>query len=413
MDILFIHQNMPAQFRHLAPALAVQDRYRVVFVTQRAGVDLPGVRTVRYDAPRPGGAATHHYVRQFEAGVRYGQQVARTLIELKNEGFDPAVIIGHPGWGEMLFVRDVFPRAAIISYAEFYYSGVGADVGFDPDAPASFDAICRTRVRNSHLLLSLEMADFGLAPTEWQRSRHPAAFLPKIRTIFDGIDVGIVRPVADARFVLPDGRTLTAADEVVTYTARNLEPYRGYPSFIRAVPAILRARPHAHVVICGGDEVSYGRAPDPGADGAVTWRAAMNAEVPLDTAEYAGRVHFTQRLPYARYLSLLQISSAHVYLTVPFVLSWSCLEAMSAGCIVVASDTPPVREVIEPGVNGLLVPFFDPTAIAAEVARALAERAALAPMRAAARATIVDHYALDRCLPRQIALVEQAAGLRR
>ncbi len=404
---------MPAQFRHLAPALAVQERYRVVFVTQRSGADLPGVHTVRYEAPRPASAATHHYVRQFEASVRFGQQVARALIELKREGFDPAVIIGHPGWGEMLFVRDVFPRAAIISYAEFYYSGVGADVGFDPDEPASFDAICRTRARNAHLLLSLETADFGLAPTEWQRSRHPAAFWPKIRTIFDGIDVGIVKPAANARFVLPDGRALTAADEVVTYTARNLEPYRGYPSFIRAVPAILRARPNAHVVICGGDEVSYGRAPDPVGENAVTWRAAMNSEVPLDTAEYAGRVHFTQRLPYARYLALLQISSAHVYLTVPFVLSWSCLEAMSAGCIVVASDTPPVREVIEHGVNGLLVPFFEPPAIAAEVARALAERSALASMRAAARATIVDRYALDRCLPRQMALVEQAAGLRR
>ncbi len=398
-----------AQFKHLAPALAAQSRHRVAFLTCRAGIELPGVRSVVYDAPKPAGAATHHYVRQFEASVRHGQQAVRAMLDLKREGFDPAVVIGHPGWGEMLFVKDVFPRAAVISYAEFYYSGHGADVGFDPDEPATIDTVCRTRARNAHLLLSLEMADFGLAPTEWQRSRHPRELLPKIRTIFDGIDTKIVRPDAAARFAIPGGGELSAADEVVTYVARNLEPYRGYPSFIRAVPAILAARPAARIVIVGGDEVSYGKAPTGGG----TWRAAMHAEIPLDTPEYAGRVHFCGRLPYGRYLSLLRISSAHVYLTVPFVLSWSCVEALATGCLVIGSDTPPVREVIDPGVNGLLVPMFDPAAIAARTVEALAARQQLLPLRRAARAMAIDRYALDRCLPKQLDLVHRAADLQR
>ncbi len=409
MDLLFIHQNMPAQFKHLAPALAAQSRHRVLFLTCRKGIDLPGVRRVEYPAPRPAGPATHHYLRQFEASVRHGQQAVRAMLDLKREGIDPAVIIGHPGWGEMLFVKDIYPRAAVISYAEFYYSGQGADVGFDPEEPATIDTICRARARNAHLLLSLEMADFGLSPTEWQRSRHPAELRGKIRTIFDGIDMSTVKPDPAARFRLPDGRILTAADEVVTYVARNLEPYRGYPSFIRAVPAILAARPNAQIVIVGGDEVSYGKSPPSGG----TWRAAMNAEVPLDTPEHAGRVHFLGRLPYNRYLSLLRISAAHVYLTVPFVLSWSCVEALATGCLVIGSDTPPVREVIDPGVNGLLVPFHDPAAIAATTIDALANRAGLLPLRRAARALAMDRYALDRCLPKQLELVHRAADLQR
>jgi glycosyltransferase involved in cell wall biosynthesis len=265
MDILFIHQNMPAQFRYLAPTLAARADSRVVFLTRRDHVDLPGIRRVTYAAPKPAVQATHHYVRRFEASVRYGQQVARALVDLKREGFNPAVIIGHPGWGEMLFVRDVFPNAAIISYAEFYYRAEGADIGFDPSEPVSLDTVCRTRARNAHLLLSLDLADIGLAPTQWQRSLHPPVYQQRIATIFDGINTALVRPDTAAMFTLPNGRTLSRNDEVVTYVARNFEPYRGYPSFIRSVPAILKERPDARIVIVGGDDVSYGKAPDDGA----------------------------------------------------------------------------------------------------------------------------------------------------
>ena len=403
MKILFIHQNMPGQFKHLAPAMA-RAGHEVVFLTQRADVDLPGVRRVTYAKPRAAHASTHHYVRLFENSVLAGQQVVRAGLELHKRGFVPDVIVAHPGWGEALFVKDIWPKVPLLNFCEFYYGGEGADIGFLPEEPADLDTICRVRARNASHLLSLEACNMGLTPTQWQLSRHPEPFRDKIRVIFDGIDSTAVRPDPRARFTLPGGRALTAADEVVTYVARNLEPYRGYPGFIRALPSLLAQRPQAQVVIVGGDEVSYGRAPPD----APNWREHMAREVSLDPA----RVHFTGKLPYAQYLALLQVSSLHVYLTVPFVLSWSCLEAMSAGCLVLASDTAPVREAIADGVNGLLCDFHSPTDIADKAAAALAERDGLAALREAARRTVLDRYDLARCLPQQISLVEEVAAMR-
>lgn len=403
VKILFIHQNMPGQYKHLAPAMA-RAGHEVVFLTQRADVDLPGVRRATYAKPRAAHAATHHYVRLFENCVLAGQQVVRACLQLQRQGFVPDVIVAHPGWGESLFVKDVWPRVPLLHYCEFYYGGPGSDVGFDPAEPADLDMICRVRARNANLLLSLEACDAGIAPTRWQHSRHPAPLQDKIRVIFDGIDTGMVRPNARAAFTLPTGRVLTAADEVVTYVARNLEPYRGFPNFIRALPALLEQRPDAQVVVVGGDEVSYGRNPPEAAN----WREHMLREVPLDLS----RVHFTGKLPYNQYLALLQLSSLHLYLTVPFVLSWSCLEALGAGCLVLASDTAPVAEVIEDGVNGLLCDYHSPADIAAKAVAALAGKADLTHLRRAARQTVLDRYDLSRCLPAQMRLIEEVAALR-
>ena len=402
MKTLFLHQNMPGQFRHLAPALARQPGNQVVFITRRSDVALPGVRRITYTPRRTAHAGTHQYVRSYEDAVLHGQEVARVCLDLATEDFHPDVIVAHPGWGESLFIKDVFPRARLLSYCEYYYRGRGADVGFDPATQTGIDAICRARARNAHLLLSLEACDRGWSPTEWQRYRHPAALLQKIAVVHDGIDTRAVLPHPDTTFELPDGSRLTRADEVATYAARNLEPYRGFPLFMRALPELLRRRPAAHVVIAGGDETSYG--PPPAAD--VTWREAMLQEVgPLDPA----RVHFVGRLLYSHYLRLLQISSAHIYLTVPFVLSWSCLEAMATGAVIVGSRTPPVEEVIEDGRNGFLVDFFDPQGLAARVADALDARSELGGIRECARETVVARYDLRRCLAEQIRLIRSLA----
>jgi glycosyltransferase involved in cell wall biosynthesis len=407
VDILFIHQNMPGQFRHLAPALALRPGTRVFFLTQRQGIDLPGVHRATYPRPEGPGDRTHQYLRTFEGAIRSGQAVARAMLALKRQGVDPAVVVGHPGWGETLFVREIFPRAAILSFAEFYYSAHGADVGFDPQVPVPLDTACRTRARNAHLLLALEACDRAMAPTEWQRSRHPAPFRPRIHRIFDGIDTRTVVPDPAAAFALPSGRVLSRSTEIVTYVARNFEPYRGFPSFVRALPHLLAMRPAAEVVLVGGDEVSYGAAPPGGG----TWRAALLAEI--DLAPFAGRIHWLGRIPFAEYLRLLQVSAAHCYLTVPFVLSWSAVEAMAAGCTLVASDTAPLHELVVPGVNGHLVPFFDPPAIAAGLAAALDARDTPAGLRlrAAARETVLAEWSLERCLPRQLALVDECAEL--
>jgi glycosyltransferase involved in cell wall biosynthesis len=393
---------MPGQFKHLAPQLAARTGNRVAFITKRENVELPGVEKITFALPRTAKESTHQYVRLYENCVIHGQQVVRSCHELIKQGFRPDVIVAHPGWGESLFLKDVFPKTPLLNFCEFYYHGRGSDVGFNRDEPAGIDDICRARARNAHLLLSLESCDAGLSPTVWQKTRHPAPFQDKISVVFDGIDTDYMAPDPNATFELADGRVLSRSDEVVTYVARNLEPYRGFPSFIRSLPTLLKKRPNAQVLIVGGDEVSYGRMPP----GGKNWRETMLAEVPLDPA----RVHFLGKLPYARYRSVLQISSAHIYLTYPFVLSWSCVEALAAGCLVIGSSTPPVEEVIEDGVNGLLTDFHSPEEIARRTIEALAAGASLDPLRQRARETVLERYALDRCLPQQLALIKQVAG---
>ena len=402
MNLLFIHQNMPGQFKHLAPAMAAEAANRVAFITKRTDVSMARVRRIDYTPTRGAHVSTHQYVRLYENCVLHGQQVARLCLDLAREGFQPDVIVAHPGWGEALFVKDVFPRSPLLNYCEYYYHGRGADVGFDPAEPAGIDTICRARARNANLLLSLEACDRGWSPTEWQRSRHPDAFLPKISVVHDGIDTRMVCPNPGAGFTLPDGRRLTQDDEVVSYVARNLEPYRGFPSFMRALPEVLRRRPEAQIVIVGGDEISYGQPPA----GGRSWRETMLEEVGgLDPM----RVHFLPRVPYTEFLNLLQIATVHVYLTVPFVLSWSCLEALAAGCVVVGSRTSPVTEVIEHERNGLLVDFFAPQEIAERVIDVLQNRGRMEELRRRARETVLARYDLARCLPEQMRLIRSLA----
>ena len=398
---LFVHQNCPGQFRHLAPAIAAEG-HEVVFIGQKNKPTPAGVKRLEYEPHRKVTPKIHPYLAGTEAAILNGHAVARMGFALREKGFKPDVMIGNPGWGETLFLKDVWPESPLISLSEFYYSGRGADVGFDPEFDSGPDAVLRARARSSQHILAIEAADLAYSPTKWQRAQFPTVYHDKIRVIHDGIDVERVRPDPAATFTLPDGRGLTCADEVLTYVSRNLEPYRGFHSFMRALPGILERRPDAQIVIVGGDEVSYGGRPKEG-----SWRDVMLKEVgPLPE-----RVHFTGRIPYADYLSLLQVSSVHLYLTYPFVLSWSMLEAMAAGAFVVGSSTAPVEEVIEDGRNGWLVDFFDTGAMAARVADALAARKDVGDLRKAARQTVVDRYALADCMAAQRALIDEAVAL--
>jgi glycosyltransferase involved in cell wall biosynthesis len=371
MRLLFVHQNLPAQFRHLLGTLAGLPGVEVVGIRQG---DTPAVGwperfpLLRYASPQPGSAQTHHYLRGFEGQLRRGQTIARVCLDLKRKGFIPDRIIAHPGWGETLFIKDVFPQSHLLSFFEFFYQAEGGDVGFDPEFPPDFETPFRLRIKNTHLLHDLVLCDEALAPTEWQASQAPEIFRPKIRVMHDGIRTDICTPDSSAEFVLPDGRKLSRKNKVLTYVARNLEPYRGFHVFMRALPGILAADREVQVVIVGGDEVSYGAAVQPPFS---SYREMMMAEVGagLDM----GRVHFVGRQPYGSYLRLLQISSLHVYLTYPFVLSWSLLEAMSVGCRILASDTPPVREMITDGVEGVLTDFHDVAALSARVLDLLAK----------------------------------------
>ncbi|MGO9446916.1 MAG: glycosyltransferase family 4 protein [Thiobacillaceae bacterium] len=408
MKVLFVHQNFPGQYLHLARALGAHPGNEVVFITQREDASLPGVRNIVYKPHRVVTQNVHHYLRETEAGVINAQEVARAALNLKTSGFVPDVMLGHNGWGEIWYLKDVFPTTPLIGYFEFFYRFLGADVGFDPNEEAIFDTAPRIRTKNLGNLLGLDCVDLGQCPTRWQHSLYPARYQERLRVVHEGIDTRLAAPNPQARLKLPSGQELTPAGEIVTYVARNLEPYRGFLSFMRSLPAILKRRPKAQVVIIGGDETSYGARP---ADG-TTYRQQMLAE--LGDALDLKRVHFLGKVPYPVFMATLQVSSAHVYLTFPFVLSWSMLEAMSAGCLVIGSRTAPVEEVIRHGENGLLVDLFSHEAIAEQVVSALEDPGAYESLRENARRTVVDSYDLHSiCLPAQVGLLKEAAGMRR
>lgn len=393
MNILFIHQNFPGQFRHIAADLANAGEHRVVAIGDSEnlaprGAFHPRVTLMGYRLPpRPGTASL--LAAELEPALLRAERVAGAALELRKGGFVPDVIVGHPGWGETLFLKDVIPTARLISFCEFYYRTEGADVNFDPEYLSSPHQALRLRTRNMRHLMAIEAADMGIAPTQWQRSTFPAPYQSKIAVVHEGIDTLVARPNPSA-IVTANGRSFRVGDEVVTYVARNLEPYRGFHIFMRALPAILQARPRAEILIVGGDEVSYGKQ----LPAEETYRKQMLQEVggSLDM----NRVHFLGRLPHTDYIKVLQVSAVHVYLTYPFVLSWSLLEAMSTGCCIVASNTAPVAEVIKDGENGLLTDFFDHKALADKVCGVLSDPERAIPLRQAARDHAVAEYDLLR-----------------
>jgi glycosyltransferase involved in cell wall biosynthesis len=399
MNILFLHQNFPAQFRHLATVLAQNPQNRVLFGTTREEGSLSGVQKCLYTISRQPHPQVHHYVRPLEQAVLEGQAVYRLAQMLQNQGFYPDIVYAHSGWGPGLFVKDCFPKAAYLCFFEWFYHAFGTDADFDPSDPIDADAAAKIRVKNAPILLDLYSCDRGLSPTHWQRQQFPPELQRKISVCHDGIDTTFFQPKPDAKLVIdppepiacPKPLDLSNVNEIVTYVARGMEPYRGFPQFMQAVALLQKKRPQCHVVVVGEDRVAYGKSLPDGK----TYRQLMLETLDLDLT----RIHFTGSLPYSLYLQVLQASSVHVYLTRPFVLSWSMLEALSTGCVVVGSSTPPVQEVIEDGVNGLLVDFFSPEAILERIIEVLEHPDRMMDIRARARATILLHYDLARVLP--------------
>ena len=364
-----------------------------------------GVKLHAYQPTKGTAPGVHPWALDLETKIIRAESVFRKCLELKAQGFHPDVVVAHPGWGESLFVKDVWADTKLGLYCELNYTEQGNDVGFDPEF-ASTDPgdACRLRLKNINNVMHFDIADGAISPTNFQADTYPWPFRSKIKVMHDGIDTKVIVPNEMASLQIKPGLTLSRANEVITFANRNLEPYRGYHVFMRSLPRLLKERPNAHVVIVGGDGVSYGKRPE----GNTSWKQIFIDEVKpqIDDSDWA-RVHFVGTLPHHQFVSLLQISTVHVYLTYPFVASWSLLEAMSAGCAIVASDTAPIREFIDHEKHGLMTPFFDVDGLTNSVIRLLEDPQLRQYMAGEARKRIQFYYDLQAvCLPRLVTWVD-------
>jgi glycosyltransferase involved in cell wall biosynthesis len=400
MNVLFVHNNFPAQFRHISKTLLQAGGFRLAAIGEQGCGYVEGVDIRRYAKMEGATPETHSFARRFDHECRRAERVMFQAMKLKNEGFEPDLILGHCGWGETLPLRALFSRARIAVYCEFFYRAEGQDVGFDDEMGRfGLDGHVLIGAKNASTLISLVDADIGISPTPWQKATFPQEFQSKIHVAHEGVDTTWIAPDASAKFQIPGGPRLDRDDEVITYFTRGYEPTRGFHVFMRALPDLMRRRPNAHVVLVGNEDVYYGvRAPD-----GLGWKEYCLLETMggLDIS----RVHFLNWLPHADLRSLMQISTVHVYLTYPFVLSWSCVEAMSAGCAVVGSDTGPVRDVIVDDENGVLTPFHDVAALSAKIADLAADAPRRARLGKRARETARARFDVADCVKRSLNLL--------
>ena len=385
--LLFVHSNFPAQFGFVATA-AAEAGAQCVAIGSRTARSVEGVETVlRWSNKRGTTRNIFPLSVRAEADLMRGRAAAACALELKASGFAPDLIVGHPGWGETLFLREIFPAVKQILYGEFYYHSRGADVGFDLGFPVpAVDEQFRVYAKNATLALALADADRIVCPTPFQAGLFPKVFQALATVIHEGVDTDTVIRQPRARVRLPNGEVLDDAKPVITFVSRHLEPLRGFHILMRALPAVLDSLPDAQILVIGDDRKGYG----PVAPEDTTWKAQLLKEL-ADRLDLS-RVHFLGRVPHAEMLAAFSISRAHVYYSYPFVLSWSLFEAMACECMIIASDTAPLHDVIANGRNGVLVDFFDVAALSEVLIRCCRRPREFDAMRGAARTTILERF---------------------
>jgi len=402
---LFLHQNFPGQYLHIVKHLLADRDNQVAFISEPNVNYLPGVHRLSYQVPKIDPEGIEISARDINRASKRATAAGVCARNLRTLGFKPDIIIGHHGWGELLEMPDVWPDVPMLGYFEFYYSHTGQDVDFDPEFPATEEQYPRIRAMNLINLLALSLEQHGQTPTQWQFMRYPEWARKQIRVLPEGAKLDVCRPDAKVRAEpLTIGKfTVAPKDKLITYVSRNLEPYRGFHTMMRALPDLLRARPDAKVVMVGGDDVSYGSR----LIGA-TWREFMQKE--LEGKYDASRVLLPGQVPYETYLRLLQRSDAHVYLTYPFVPSWSLREALACGAVVIGADVEPVREFITHGRNGLLTPALDPKRLSEAILEVLEDDRLSRRLRTGARRFAERHLDMADHISAYEAVIGELTG---
>ena len=409
MNYLFVHQSVPGQYRHIVRALSSLPNHRIIGlgIYEASEYIPPNVQYVRYPLTRGNTLDLHPWLIDLDSKLIRGEACASAALSLKQSGFTPDIICAHPGWGEALFLKHIWPHVPILSYQEFFYNSTGFDSGFDPEFDNTNDSKDGPRIllKNANPLLMLHQSDWNVTPTNFQKSSFPSIYHSKFSVIHDGVDTNNASPTsAFDHLTLPSGFILSNKTPIITFVNRRIEPYRGCHTFIRSIPKLLKDNPAANIVVVGETEgVSYGSAPPNG-----SWLTYFLAEI--DGQYDQSRLHFTGPLDFSLFIRLLQISSCHVYLTYPFVLSWSLMEAMSCSLPVVASSTAPVAEVLQHDHNGLLIDFFSPDQLSAAVNRILSDSSLSIRLGINARKTVLDRYSLQTCVPQHISLINLVAS---
>lgn len=401
MKFLFIHRNFPAQFLNLVSYLSQNSENEIYFITTREENNIENVNKIIYQVKAKTDSNTHGFLKEYEVWIQHGQAVAECALNLKKQGFVPDIIYAH-NWGGELFMKEVYPEVPYLSYLEWYSNAYGSDHAFNKNKPLSFNNLCELRIKNSPKLVDLIACDHGITPTNWQLKQYPEIFHQKISVIHDGVCTNFFHPDPEVKLVIPEiNLDLSRAKEIVTYATTGMEPYRGFPQFMEAASIIQKRRPDCHIVIGGHDGSFYsGVRPD-----GKSYKEYMLENLSLDLS----KIHFTGFLSYNNYLKVLQSSHAHIYLTYPYVLSWSLLESMSTGCLVISSDTEPVREVITDEENGLLVDFFSPQQIADRVDEVFSQPERMKIIKENARKTVQENYNIQNLLSEQLDLITRMA----
>ena len=399
MHVLFVHQNFPAQFGHVASYLARSHGFRCTFVSQMPPGRGEGVERIQYVLKGGATEQTHYCSRSIESAIWHSHAIYEAL--RARPDIRPDLIVGHSGYLSTSFLRELY-SCPIVNYFEYYYRTTGADMDFRPEFPYPEINRLRAHARNTLLLLDLECCDLGYSPTQWQRDRLPWTYRPKVRVVFDGVDTKLWYPRANlprrfGNWTIPEGAKL------VTYAARGMESIRGFDIFMKAANILCRRRKDVVFVVVGEDRVFYG------GDAEVTGKLSFKEWVLAQDSYDLSRFHFAGRVPSTLLAELFSITDLHVYLTVPFVLSWSLMNALSCGATVLASDTAPVREMIQEDTTGLLTNFFDPEALADRAEVVLDDPAGYRHLGRNGVEMIRDLYSLDVCLPRMMHLYQDAA----